>query len=59
MEVGQPATPAPWLAREALSRAMERETLGYTLGGITRCASASRGITGSGTASTSIPSASW
>ena len=31
MEVGQPATPAPRLAREALSRAMERETLGYTL----------------------------
>ena len=57
---GQPATPAPRLAREALSRAMERETLGYTLAlGITRCASASRGITGSGTASTSIPSASW
>ena len=28
---GQPATPAPRLAREALSRAMERETLGYTL----------------------------
>ena len=31
MEVGQPGTPAPRLAREALARAMERETLGYTL----------------------------
>lgn len=31
MEVGQPATPAPRASREAVIRAMERETLGYTL----------------------------
>ncbi|WP_118132686.1 pyridoxal phosphate-dependent aminotransferase [Oceanicella sp. SM1341] len=31
MEVGQPATPAPRLAREALVAAMEREALGYTV----------------------------
>ncbi len=31
MEVGQPATPAPKTAREALARALETDTLGYTL----------------------------
>ena len=31
MEVGQPGTPAPRLAREAVARALERDTLGYTL----------------------------
>jgi aspartate/methionine/tyrosine aminotransferase len=31
MEVGQPATPAPRLAREAAKRAIDGETLGYTL----------------------------
>jgi aspartate/methionine/tyrosine aminotransferase len=30
MEVGQPATPAPRLAREAAKRAIDRDTLGYT-----------------------------
>lgn len=31
MEVGQPGTPAPAAARQAVARALERETLGYTL----------------------------
>ena len=31
MEVGQPGTPAPRTALAAASRALERETLGYTL----------------------------
>ncbi|QYZ71406.1 pyridoxal phosphate-dependent aminotransferase [Neotabrizicola shimadae] len=31
MEVGQPGTPAPALARTALARAMERDSLGYTV----------------------------
>jgi aspartate/methionine/tyrosine aminotransferase len=31
MEVGQPGTPAPRAARDALARAMEREALGYTV----------------------------
>ena len=31
MEVGQPATPAPLAAREAVRAALERDTLGYTL----------------------------
>lgn len=31
MEVGQPATPAPKAAREAAKRALEAETLGYTM----------------------------
>jgi aspartate/methionine/tyrosine aminotransferase len=31
MEVGQPGTPAPKAAREAVARALEREPLGYTL----------------------------
>src|SRR6056297_2861378 len=31
MEVGQPGTPAPQGAREALARAMEREAMGYTV----------------------------
>ena len=31
MEVGQPSTPAPRTAREAVKRALDRETLGYTL----------------------------
>jgi aspartate/methionine/tyrosine aminotransferase len=31
MEVGQPATPAPRAAREAVRRALDRETLGYTV----------------------------
>ena len=31
MEVGQPGTPAPTLARAALARAMERDALGYTV----------------------------
>ena len=31
MEVGQPATPAPRAAREAVRSALERDTLGYTL----------------------------
>jgi aspartate/methionine/tyrosine aminotransferase len=31
MEVGQPGTPAPAAARDALARAMERESLGYTV----------------------------
>jgi aspartate/methionine/tyrosine aminotransferase len=31
MEVGQPATPAPKVARMAAARALETETLGYTL----------------------------
>lgn len=31
MEVGQPGTPAPALAREALAQAMEAEALGYTV----------------------------
>lgn len=31
MEVGQPGTPAPALARAALARAMERDALGYTV----------------------------
>ena len=31
MEVGQPATPAPRAAREAVKRAMDVDTLGYTL----------------------------
>ncbi len=31
MEVGQPGTPAPALARDAVARALEREPLGYTL----------------------------
>ncbi len=31
LEVGQPATPAPRAAREALRAALEQETLGYTL----------------------------
>ena len=31
MEVGQPATPAPAQAREAVRRALERDPLGYTL----------------------------
>ncbi|MFT3975272.1 MAG: aminotransferase class I/II-fold pyridoxal phosphate-dependent enzyme [Amaricoccus sp.] len=31
MEVGQPGTPAPRLAREALARAMEASALGYTV----------------------------
>ena len=31
MEVGQPATAAPKAARDALARALERDTLGYTL----------------------------
>ncbi len=30
MEVGQPATPAPRLAREAIKRALDSEVLGYT-----------------------------
>ena len=30
MEVGQPATPAPRAAREALKAAIDRENLGYT-----------------------------
>jgi aspartate/methionine/tyrosine aminotransferase len=32
MEVGQPGTPAPAVAREAVKRALDRETLGYTEG---------------------------
>lgn len=31
MEVGQPATPAPALARKALAQAMEQDALGYTV----------------------------
>jgi aspartate/methionine/tyrosine aminotransferase len=31
MEVGQPGTPAPKAAREAVKRALDTETLGYTL----------------------------
>lgn len=31
MEVGQPGTPAPAKAKEAVRKALERETLGYTL----------------------------
>lgn len=31
MEVGQPGTPAPRLAREAVARALSTDTLGYTL----------------------------
>lgn len=31
MEVGQPGTPAPRAAREAVARALEHNTLGYTL----------------------------
>jgi len=31
MEVGQPGTPAPALARAALARAMDRDSLGYTV----------------------------
>lgn len=31
MEVGQPGTPAPAPAREALARALERDALGYTV----------------------------
>src|SRR6056297_929739 len=31
MEVGQPGTPAPSGARDALARAMEREAMGYTV----------------------------
>ena len=31
MEVGQPGTPAPALARKALVRAMDRDALGYTV----------------------------
>ena len=31
MEVGQPATPAPRAALAAVKRALDRETLGYTL----------------------------
>ena len=31
MEVGQPGTPAPKAAREAAKRAIDRDTLGYTL----------------------------
>jgi aspartate/methionine/tyrosine aminotransferase len=31
MEVGQPSTPAPALARAALARAMEEDALGYTV----------------------------
>ena len=31
MEVGQPGTPAPQGARDALARAMERESMGYTV----------------------------
>jgi aspartate/methionine/tyrosine aminotransferase len=31
MEVGQPGTPAPRLAREAAAKALEREALGYTV----------------------------
>ena len=31
LEVGQPATPAPRAAREAVKRALETDTLGYTL----------------------------
>ncbi|MGH6816493.1 MAG: pyridoxal phosphate-dependent aminotransferase [Hyphomicrobiaceae bacterium] len=31
MEVGQPGTPAPRAAREAVKRALDRDTLGYTL----------------------------
>lgn len=31
MEVGQPATPAPRAAREAVRAALERDTLGYTM----------------------------
>lgn len=30
MEIGQPGTPAPAVAREALARAMEKDSLGYT-----------------------------
>ena len=32
MEVGQPGTPAPLLAREAAKRAIDEQALGYTLG---------------------------
>ena len=31
MEVGQPSTPAPRLARQAMAAALERESLGYTV----------------------------
>lgn len=31
MEVGQPSTPAPALAREAVARALEEDALGYTV----------------------------
>jgi aspartate/methionine/tyrosine aminotransferase len=31
MEVGQPGTPAPKAARDTVARALERDTLGYTL----------------------------
>ena len=31
MEVGQPGTPAPQAARQAAARALEAETLGYTM----------------------------
>ncbi len=31
MEIGQPATPAPKAARDALATALERESLGYTV----------------------------
>ncbi len=31
MEVGQPGTPAPLLVRQAAMRALERDTLGYTM----------------------------
>lgn len=33
MEVGQPGTPAPQAARAAVSRALDADTLGYTLAG--------------------------
>ena len=32
MEVGQPGTPAPAIVREAVKRAIDSETLGYTEG---------------------------
>ena len=31
MEVGQPGTPAPLLAREAIKAAVDRDLLGYTV----------------------------
>ena len=61
MEVGQPGTPAPRAALEAVKRALDRDTLGYTvaLGPAGAARPHRRATTASATASRLRPNGWW